>query len=342
MNHKRILFICKNRQLVYGEPGDYGVNTASGLRTSVGFSVELLRQAGYAAEAVDVIDNNCIDREVTRFRPTHVIIEALWVVPEKFAVLARLHPHVRWFVRLHSELPFLAREGMSMGWIQSYVDSGLVKIAPNSERLYDELGALYGYDNVVLLPNYYPMSRPRERFVAEYSDIHISCFGAIRLLKNHLTQAVAAIEFARKLGKYLHFHINVGRTDKQADPVLKNLRALFAATPDASLREHQWMPHKRFRYVVGLMDIGMQVSLSETFNIVAADQVDAGVPVVVSPEISWTSRFFQADPNSVSDIVRVLGRAWKWRRHSILHDLNRQGLARHNRWSAKKWLAFLK
>ena len=34
-----------------------------------------------------VVDNNGIDKEITEYKPTHVFIEGLWVVPEKFDVL---------------------------------------------------------------------------------------------------------------------------------------------------------------------------------------------------------------------------------------------------------------
>jgi hypothetical protein len=36
---------------------------------------------------VVVLDNNEIDKYVTKYKPTHVIIEALWVVPTKFHIL---------------------------------------------------------------------------------------------------------------------------------------------------------------------------------------------------------------------------------------------------------------
>jgi len=45
------------------------------------------------------------------------------------------------------------------------------------------------------------------------------------------------------------------------------------------------MEHNDFIRVVKSMDIGMQVSLSESFNIVAADFVSNGVPLVGSPDI---------------------------------------------------------
>jgi len=45
------------------------------------------------------------------------------------------------------------------------------------------------------------------------------------------------------------------------------------------------MDHSDFISIVKSMDIGMQVSLSESFNIVAADFVSNGIPLVGSPDI---------------------------------------------------------
>jgi hypothetical protein len=54
------------------------------------------------------------------------------------------------------------------------------------------------------------------------------------------------------------------------------------------------------------MDIGMQCSFSETFNIVGADFISQGVPVVGSSEIPWASPIFNADPTSSEDIFNKL------------------------------------
>ena len=112
----------------------------------------MLQDAGVEAALAEAIDNNCIDRLVTEYNPDVVIIEALWVVPEKFDVLKKLHPGVRWIVRLHSDIPFLAGEGIAVEWIYGYAARG-VEVAFNSPRASEDFGALY-------LPNFYPLGKP--------------------------------------------------------------------------------------------------------------------------------------------------------------------------------------
>ncbi len=115
----RVLFFVKRKE-DYNAITDSHIGLSTGLYNSCSFVVNMLNEAGIDAKIEVVIDNNDIDREVTKHQPTHVIIEALWVVPTKFSVLTKLHPGVQWIIRLHSEVPFIASEGIAMDWIAEY------------------------------------------------------------------------------------------------------------------------------------------------------------------------------------------------------------------------------
>lgn len=315
----RLLFVLKKREITTEESGvgPYSThNLSSGLRNSAQFVVTMLNDNGIQAKLVEVVDNNCIDREVTEYKPSHVLVEAFWVVPEKFEVLTRLHPEVKWIIRNHSEMPFLANEGIAVDWTIKYLEYPNVYMAPNSKRaFYDTVrivSAAHGYhaseNKVLYLPNYYQINtRPVGREVIG-DTIDVGCFGAIRPLKNHLVQAIAAIEYAQKHHKKLNFHINVARIENSGNNVLKNLRGLFDnLDPDKfALVEHGWLNHKEFLKLVMSMDIGLQVSFTETFNIVTADFVSLGVPIVVSDEVFWMPEQFHASQTESKDIVRVM------------------------------------
>src|SRR4029077_777621 len=107
----RVLFIAKKADYNYsgGDP-----LRVTGLKLSASMCVHVLNSAGIAAQFIIVNDNNDIDREVRAYQPTHVIIEALWLVPTKFEILTKLHPSVQWIIRIHSEVPFMALEGISI------------------------------------------------------------------------------------------------------------------------------------------------------------------------------------------------------------------------------------
>jgi glycosyltransferase involved in cell wall biosynthesis len=344
MNHhhkrrRRVLFILKKASYNYGS----GYNVlSSGLAQSVNFCSEELTNAGIENKSVIVVDNNDIDREVTQYHPTDVIIEALWVVPEKFDVLKRLHPSVRWLVHIHSELPFLAMEGVAMRWILGYLDRD-VSIATNSLRMLRDLRSITDPDEedlLLYLPNCYTeFPEHNERHTRDEEVVNVACFGAIRPLKNQLTQAVAAIEFAQQVDRRLHFHINTGRVEQNGESTLRNLIDLFnGLDPDQfRLVRHPWHSRSEFLRTLRKIDIGLQVSLTETFNITAADMVSRDVPVVVSPEISWVSPLFQAEATSTADIVAKMKFAWRWR-HWGMHDFNKHRLRKFAHESARIWV----
>jgi glycosyltransferase involved in cell wall biosynthesis len=359
----RILFVLKRRDLGDGPttpqtPYSYCDERASGLLNSVRFIVVMLRNSGVDCDVVQVTDNNDIDREVTRFDPTHVVIEALWVVPEKFAVLTKLHPHVQWLVRIHSEIPFLAHEGIAIDWITRYVQYPNVGVAANSIPALTDVRHILRCANpawseetleqkVVYLPNYYPHKEVREfRKGAPLLDVkpepgilNVGCFGAIRPLKNNLLQAVSAIRYADQEGLKLRFHVNGGRNEQGGDNALKNIRALFAATPH-ELIEHPWMTHEVFLALLRGFDLSLCVSLSETFCIVAADSVAVGVPTVVSSEVKWASGLASALPTSSGSIVSAIGLALHPWLGKVVKFHNRFGLKGHCDDTREIWLDY--
>lgn len=273
----------------------------------------MLIAEGISSRMELAIDSNCIDRLVTTHKPTHVIIEALWVPPAKLTELIALHPTVEWIIRLHSETPFLSQEGMAFDWIGDYTSHETVTIAANAPRMMKEC-QLYlsnirksSHANIAYLPNYYPHLFHTKQQVTNKDHIDIGCFGAVRPLKNHVVQAFAALAFANVIGKKLRFHINA-RVETKGDAVLRNLMSIFEHTykQGHQLIFHEWVPRDEFLDICSTMDIGMQVSFSETFNIVGADLLSQGVPLVGSHELPWIHSNYQADPTDHEDIARVL------------------------------------
>lgn len=311
----KILFILKRRH-DYNSEKHQKLNLSTGLYNSASFMNDMLNENNIESKIVVVVDNNAIDKEVSEYKPTHVIIEALWVVPSKFLILNKLHPNVKWIIRLHSEIPFLANEGIAFDWIGDYINFPNVYIGVNAPRALDDIREFikaktypnYHYseikNRIIYLPNYYPQEYHLKKFNKNKEHVDVACFGAIRPLKNHMIQAVAALKFAEKINKKLYFHINTGRIEQRGDTILHNLQSMFSHLYDNGHRliNHGWMPREEFIKTCAKMDIGMQVSFSETFNIVAADLVTQGVPIVGSDEIPWINKLFST-PATDSDII---------------------------------------
>ena len=346
MTNSKTLFILKRKQN-YNLSSDYNIGLSTGLYNSAQFMNQMLLDGGFDSQMVVVNDNNDIDREVTLYKPTHVIIEALWVVPSKFEVLCKLHPNVKWVIRLHSEIPFLANEGMAMDWIAEYSKFDNIIISCNSPQTTKDIEFYLTHKlgvtkKVQFLPNFYPQQYKTKSFNKKSDVINVGCFGAIRPLKNHLIQAIAAIKFADKIGKKLHFHINSDRIEQKGEPILNNLIATFEQLNHKGhkLVHHKWNVREQFIQLCATMDIGIQISFNETFNIVGADIVSQGVPLVASPEIPWATRLFTSRQTNTDDIVDSLYCSYRFPGINVM--LNQKYLRWYTNNTKNIWFKFFK
>lgn len=226
-----ILFILK-KFYHYDTPSQM----SNGLWNSARFVVDMLLAEGKRAKLVEAIDGNSIDKLVTENRPSRVILEAIWVTPAKMAELIKLHPGVKWTIRVHSEIPFLSNEGQAVESLSSFSRMG-VEVAFNSEQTVDDFSVI---GKAVWLPNYYPLRKPRPR-KPEENHIDVGCFGAIRPLKNQLIQAFGAVKYAQVKKKKLVFHMNGSRLEQgrkqpqkhQGSPKRDRKRTGFASLDEA-------------------------------------------------------------------------------------------------------------
>jgi hypothetical protein len=363
--HHRVLFCLKWRVIPYdgaswgwmepGTPQDPNAKLLShGLNNSCRFVVDMLNEAGVEARLVQVADDNDIWKEIVAYEPTLVVLEAYWARPKKITDLNARFPDLPIVVRGHSSTPFLAEDTVGFPYALGYLAAG-GSVGQNDMRHVEEMRflarSLFGLSDaearkrVPYLPNYYPLDRPPP--AAKPNDgtfVDVGCFGAIRSLKNHVGQAIAALMFAERIGRRLRFHINGDRLERGGHAVSQALDALFAERPngsDAELVRHAWIPtHEAFLALVAQMDLVSQVSFAETFNIVGADAASQGVPLVTSAEIPWGSIFYRANPTDVRDIANKMHAAWE-SRGLRLHNPNRLGLKDFSARAQQAWLAFL-
>jgi hypothetical protein len=324
---------------------------STGLYNSAKFMNDMLVDNGIDSHLEVVADYNSIDRQCWLYKPTHVIIEAIWVVPKKFTELIKLHPNITWVIRVHSEMPFLAGEGQALDWIADYSGLKNIIIAMNAPRMLGEIKMFLQNRNswseeeanrrAIYLPNFYPQEYNTKKFNKNKDYIDIGCFGAIRPLKNHLLQAFAAIGFANEIGKKLRFHVNAGRIEMQGQPAVNNLKNVFQQLhgTDHQLINHQWRPREEFLKLCAEMDIGMQCNFSETFNIVGADLISQGIPLIgTAEEIPWAVHAFCADPNSSANIIRKLHLTYKWPQINV--KTNQWSLKNYTDKTAKIWTKY--
>ena len=333
----KALFICKIR-LSYGN--------SYGLLNSASFVVSHLNSIGFSSKLVSAEDANVVDRLITENDPLLVVIEALWITPAKLNEIMSLKRHSKriFIIRLHSRSTFIANEGIAFEWLHGYRELGFrnLIIAPNNEEFAKDLKELC-YLQSIYLPNIYnPPDYTFEPYEYDRSVIKIGCFGAVRPMKNHLTQALAAIRFAKNSNKDLEFHINSTRMEQQGDQVVKNVRNLFAMHNSRyRLIEHDWLSHKDFVQLIRQMDYGLQVSLTETFNIIAADFVNNDISLIGSQSMEWLpSRFQVQNPNSTTEIVQKLEYCNGFLGY-LFSNSAKKSLEKYNKQAKKIWFDFV-
>lgn len=326
----KILFLLKLNATSGGSS-----TSKSGLLHAARFIAERINQFPKAsAHVMEVKDQNSVFDVIATHAPDMVIIEAVFITPQKMQWLVDKFPHTRFIIRVHSRVPFIAMEGNVIDWIKQYTH--IAEVSFNNKQTSHEMTQI-GINNIYL-PNIYPHVEHTEcANTGRKHHYKIGCFGSIRPFKNQLAQGLAAILFAEKRNSVVHFYVNSTGIEQQGDSVLKNLQALFAGTRH-KLVEVDWLEHDAFIDLIKKMDACMQVSLTETFNLVTADAVLAHVPVVVSEQIDWLS-CRKANPNNESDIAEVLEIVIDNSRKQVednIHDLDI-----YNSHAILKWFRFI-
>lgn len=253
-----------------------GSSQASGLSVCINMIKDSLE--GVAVAKVDNLDH--MVWAISQHKPDKVLLEALFYSEQELIMLRYKFPNIRFYVHIHSNIPFLSTEGSAILKLHLARKHGL-GIVVNSK---DTQECVW---NSFYLPNIYKSKMLMPKYIERRELIDVVCGGSFRPMKNHLVQAMAAIQFANNNQLKLRFHVNSSRSES-GDEVKACLKHLFQGNPHGHELIHMpWLEHEDFVTYCRKMDIGMQLSLSESFNIVAADYVSAGIPMVVSSEIDW-------------------------------------------------------
>jgi len=273
---------------------------------------------------------------------SHCLIEAPFIGVEQMIGLLRDFPKVHFISRCHSNIGFLQVEAGAIGLIRQYIlmqDSELnFEFSANSLQFTEFIENTYN-TRCTYLPNLYDLKRKHIKFPERHSKqlVRIASFGATRLMKNHSTAAAAAMVLAHRENLDLEFFINVSR-EEHGKGVLQALRNMFANVRWAKLVEVPWEAWAEFRRTVSCMDLAYQLSMSETFNLISADAVAEGVPVVGSEAIEWLPSDSQCHIDDVDEAATVGIR--------LIHDPRSaekqlKGLLKYQKQALESWVEYL-
>ncbi|HET9621193.1 MAG TPA: glycosyltransferase [Kofleriaceae bacterium] len=304
--------------LVYRDFGS-GVSHV-GLGVTAQYTAKTLRHHGIWAEvwpmrnaaelAVCLRDTRVAAQQRGEVDITHVILSAPWLATSDVASLAAEFREVTFVVVSHSSVGFLAADPHAIRLLRQTADlqmsSHNVFVGGNSKKFTAWATEAWGV-HAVYLPNLYSLGEVFDHRHRRWDGgpLRIGLFGANRPLKNFLSGAAAAVELAARLHVPIELLLSSGRNEGG------NFRALEELTEHVgNLRVTYtgWLPWAEFRRLVRTVDLVLQVSYTETFNVVAADAIAEGVPVVASDAIEWVPAWWRAGADEPMDITRVAER----------------------------------
>ncbi len=328
---------------------------AAWLRTScVGLNVagyttaKFLEENGVDVTVFPVRHNidlvNAIDKyhQTHDHRLTHVIISAPWLSAYDVKNLIENFSDIKFVILSHSNVGFLQADPWGVELLRKYIELSMthsnISVGGNSSRFTHWLSIAYGGD-AVLLPNLYPIDEfVRMKPIWDgHSPLKIGAFGAARPEKNLMTAAAAAILIQRKLGVDVELHMSSGG-ENDKNNVTNAIEQMYKDLDGNTLVQHNWSYWDVFIKLISQMDLLLQPSYTESFNMVTADGISVGVPTVVSSAIHWAPRKWMAEVDSPEDIAEVGITLLTNRRR---RNLGIDALMDHNKRSLALWMGYL-
>lgn len=278
-------------------------------------NAKVLNEAGYKTQVWAVTSNVDI---VNRLKAadaagapiTHLVISAPWVSTYDLTTMAHAFPHVKFAVISHSNFGFLQADPSGVRLLREAADLSVglpnFAVGGNSKKFVDGFTKVFSRP-AVYLPNMYYLNDdviPKPK-VFNGGTLRIGCFGAVRPLKNTISSAAAALIIARRYHADLEFWVSGGRFEGGGDVVFNAMSQMYANLPHAKIVQAPWRPWSSFREVIRHMHLLMQVSYTESFNMVTADGIAEGITTVTSHAIDWVPQSWQAYSDNVSDIAET-------------------------------------
>lgn len=309
-----------------------------GLQVAGYSTAKYLRSIGIDAHAFAVRNNVDIVQDIKKHRPTHVTISAPWMTLHDLKSLVHHFRNIKLTVICHSNVGFLQADPGGMELLRLYarfantVDN--FSLSGNCPHFVEWFRQAYS-ERCRLLPNLYLTKRiESKRWHGKH--LRIGALGAIRPEKNLMTAAAAAVSMWRQLNVNTELHMSTGGEDCRC-PTLNAIEEMTERLGGFKLVRHHWNFWDKFIELVETMDLVIQISYTESFNMITADSISVGVPVVISPVIYWGPKRWMCNPDDALDAAEVGIELLTERQFYRGAD----ALRRHDEEGERHWLKFL-
>jgi glycosyltransferase involved in cell wall biosynthesis len=303
------------------------VLNASGIKTTV-FPVR------HNVDLVDAIEK--YNRE-HKHPLTHVVISAPWLSLYDLEQILKHFRTIKFAVLSHSNVGFLQADFDGVKLLREYQKLSRrhrnFRVGGNSKKFSAWLTAATSH-KALLLPNLYPLPHIRPNKPYWGGTIKVGAFGAVRPYKNFMTAAGAAIALQHFTGSKVEFHMSSGGEEGDT----RAIEQLFQDIPGVRLIKHPWTLWHDFIQLIASMDVLMQPSFTESFNMITADGISVGVPSVVSTAINWAPASWVADSDNALSVCSVAIRLLV---NSESRGEGYDALKKHNEASLDYWFDFV-
>lgn len=309
-------------------------------------NAKVLQKHGVRASVEPIVNANDLRNKLLGMPSvTHVVISAPWVPTVELAAILREFSRIQFTVNCHSNVAFLQADTNGVKLMREYIELERAtlnfSVAGNSRKFVhwvrEAMDTTCDY-----LPNMYyldySVASVQNQAIYKGGVLRIGAFGATRPQKNLMSAAGAALELSADLKTDVEFWVSGGRTEGGGNTILNAVRQLLNNQPGITLKELSWASWPQFRAIVRRMHLLIQVSTTESFNMVTADGVAEGVPSIVSEAIDWAPPYWMAHIDDVSDMARI-GRQLIFDPQA--HSDGLQHLEKHNAESFDAWLKYL-
>lgn len=270
-------------------------------------SVRLLSEAGITAACLVNPNDEDLPRLLTRLKSKLVLNRGFLISPEAIDRMALKLPHTKFLAMNHSSYPFL----ISSPWAWKR-HTQFMAMAERRNNCFvgtpDERNHLAAIrpdlaEKLVWIPNGSDVPDWKARSIG--SPPIISLIGAGRQLKNLPNQLAGFALAQRQREMRLFLSIRGNEWDEMLAEACGYLHITADVRPWVDWREYQ----ERIRGV----DVGLQVSFTESFNYVGLEHMLLGVPVVGSSALRFLPRGWQTDPEDPQAISEhILARLDGW------------------------------
>lgn len=314
-----------------------------GLNVAGYTTAKVLNQSGIETAVFPVRHNIDLVDSIEKYNSqnkhplTHVVISAPWLSVYDLEQILKHFQSIQFAVLSHSNVGFLQADHDGVKLLYEYQKLARkysnLRVGGNSRKFTDWMSAAMGY-KAILLPNLYPLcgALPGKMFKGDV--IKIGAFGAVRPYKNFMTAAGAAIAIHHQTGRRVEFHMSSGGEPGDT----RAIEQLFQDAPGVQLIKHPWAFWNEFIRLIGEMDVLLQPSFTESFNMITADGISQGVPSVVSTAINWAPQSWKADSD---DALSVAITAIRLLHDSEAAEEGRKALDKHNQDSLRYWFDFV-